>query len=67
MTKDISVHVRLSEDADAMLELLATAQERTKTEVAATVLHKSLLGEGYALRVAAERFARLGFRGTDRD
>lgn len=50
-----------------MLELLASAQDRTKVDVASLVLHRALLGEGHALRVAAERFARLGLKGIERE
>jgi hypothetical protein len=64
-TQDI--HVRICDEADAVLELLATSERKNKTQVAAELLERSLLGEGYALKIAARRFARLGFDGIAGD
>ncbi|HYF57364.1 MAG TPA: hypothetical protein VEA81_00255 [Burkholderiaceae bacterium] len=57
------LHLRLPEEADAVLELLATAGDTTKTAVAQQLLVEALLGRGHALRVAAVRYARLGIVG----
>lgn len=50
-----------------MLELLATAGDKTKTRVAEELLTEALLGKGHALKVAALRYARLGFGGSGRE
>jgi hypothetical protein len=62
-----STHVRLSDEADAVLELLAQARGGTdsKASVLAELCEEALLGKGHALRVAAMRFARLGLSGRN--
>ena len=65
--RENSVHVRLSDEADALLELLAAAGNTEKGRVASDLLHRALLGEGYALKVAADRLARMGFGGRARE
>jgi hypothetical protein len=65
--REHSVHVRLSDEADAVLDLMAAASGRDKAAVAADLMHRALLGEGHALTVAARRFARLGLIGTGRE
>lgn len=62
--RDHSVHVRLTDEADAMLELLCAASRDDKAKLAADLLERALMGEGHALRMAAQRLARLGFAGT---
>jgi len=64
--RENSTHVRLNDEADAMLELLAEAQRVEKSKLAADLLHRALLGEGHALKVAAQRLARLGLSGSER-
>ena len=61
--RENSTHVRLNDEADAMLELLAEAQRVDKSKLASDLLHRSLLGEGHALKVAALRLSRLGMMG----
>ncbi|RPH43245.1 MAG: hypothetical protein EHM87_14375 [Burkholderiales bacterium] len=61
------LHLRIPEEADAVLELLATAGDKTKTRVAEELLTEALLGKGHALKVAALRYARLGFGGSGRE
>ena len=61
------IHVRLLPDADAALELIAAVEQRTKVAVAEQLLTERLLGRGYAVRVAALRFARLGLSGSGRE
>ncbi len=56
---EVSIHIRLSDEADAMIELLAEARETTKIKIAEDLLHRALLGEGHALKVAAIRYSRL--------
>lgn len=60
-----SVHVRISDEADAVLELMseASSPKRAKADIAAELIEESLLGRGHALKVAAMRFARLGLSG----
>lgn len=65
--RENSTHVRLSDEADAMLEFLAEAKGLDKSRLAADLLHRSLLGEGHSLRLAAERMTRLGTIGRDRE
>lgn len=62
-----STHVRLSDEADAVLELMSQAQNRDKAAVLAELAEESLLGRGHALKVAAMRFARLGLGGSVRE
>jgi hypothetical protein len=59
--------MRTSEEVAAMLELLAAASDRTKVQVATELLTEALLGEGHSLKVAALRYARLGFGGSGRE
>jgi hypothetical protein len=65
--REHSVHVRVCDEADAVLELIASASARDKAAVAADLLHRALLGEGHSVKVAALRFARAGLIGTDRE
>lgn len=65
--RENSVHVRLSDEADAVLELLAEAGGQDKAKLASDLLHRVLMGEGHALRVAANRLARLGLSGSTRE
>ena len=58
-----STHVRLSDEADAVLELMAQAQNRDKAAVLAELCEEALLGRGHALRMAALRYSRLGLSG----
>ena len=64
---EISLHIRLSDEADALIELLAEAKETTKIKIADDLLHRALLGEGHALKVAALRYSRLGLNGIGKD
>ena len=64
---EVSIHIRLSDEADAMIELLAEAKETTKIKIAEDLLHRALLGEGHALKVAAIRYSRLGLAGIGKD
>jgi len=65
--REISVHVRLVDDADAMLEALALVSGKDKSALASDLLHTALLGAGHNLRMAAERLARSGFVGKGRE
>lgn len=65
--REHSVHVRLSDEADAVLELMAQAGTRDKAALAADLLEEALLGKAHSLKVAALRFARLGIAGIDRE
>ena len=65
--REHSTHVRLSEEADAMLELMAEANRTEKAALAADLIERALLGEGHALKVAAARLARLGLPGRGRE
>lgn len=65
--REHSIHVRVCEDADAVLELMCQAGTRDKAALAADLLEEALLGRGHALKVAAVRFARLGFGANERE
>jgi len=65
--REHSVHVRLSNEAMAMLDLICAAQGRDKAATSADLLERVLLGEAHALRVAALRLARAGFAGIGGD
>ena len=43
-----------------MLSFLAESKGEDKAKIAADILRRALLGEGHDLKVAAERFLRLG-------
>ena len=64
---EVSIHIRLSDEADAMIELLDEAKETTKIKIAEDLLHRALLGEWHALKVAALRYSRLGLNGIGKD
>jgi hypothetical protein len=65
--RENSVHVRLSDEADAALELMCQAGGHDKAKLSAQMLEDALLGRCHALKVAAHRFARLGIAGIDRE
>lgn len=52
------VQVRLPEDAYAALSMIAAAHDKDLGEVAREMLTRMLLGEGHAVRVAADRLSR---------
>ena len=52
------VQVRLPDDAYAELAMVAAAQDKDLGEVAREMLTRMLLGEGHAVRVAADRLSR---------
>lgn len=62
-----SIHVRLSDDADDELTVLALTTNRDKADLAREILHDSLLGRGWAFKVAARRALRLGLSGMERE
>jgi len=65
--REHSVHVRLSDEANALLELLHAADGRDKSTVLSEFCEELLLGKAHALRVAALRYASLGIVGTGRE
>ena len=60
------VQVRLPDEAYAELAVIAAAQDKDLGEVARELLTRMLLGEGHAVRVAAERLARAVGSGSTR-
>ncbi len=58
--REHSTNVRLCDASDAMLTFLAESNGEDKSKIAADILRRSILGEGHDLRVAAERFLRVG-------
>jgi hypothetical protein len=65
--REHSIHVRICDEADAVLELKAAAAGREKGTVASEELERALLGSGHEIKVAAIRFARLGICGHGRE
>lgn len=62
-----SVHVRLSDELHKSLRLMA---EHDQTEIAALcerIIAEAVQGKFHALKVAAQRIARLGISAADRD
>ena len=65
--REHSTHVRLSDEADAVADLMSEAGQTAKAELLSKLLERALLGEGHALSVAARRFVRLESIGIKRD
>lgn len=61
-----SVHPKLCEEAMAELRLLAEVRQQTIQAVCEDILHRALLGESHAIRVAMERAVRAGALGKSR-
>lgn len=59
------LHVRLSEEADAALALVAEYEGRPKAELAGQYLETVLLGQAHAIRVILRKARRLGFAGMN--
>ena len=59
------LHLRLDERAMLELKTLADARCETVTKVASDLLTRSLMGESYAIRLAAARMLRAGILGSD--
>ena len=65
--RGVSIHVRVSDESDAVLDLMSQAHQRAKADIAAELVEEALLGRGHSLRIAALRYARLGFGGPARE
>ena len=65
--RENTLHIKINDEADAMLELMAESMGDDKNKLAAVLLQRTLLGEGYALKVAAMRYARLNLTGIRGD
>ena len=61
------LHVRINADAKARLELLAEVEQVPASVLAGRYIERAVLGEGYALIVAARRLGRAGECGSDGD
>jgi predicted DNA-binding protein len=62
-----STHVRLSSEANRVLQALATVEEQSDSEIARRILEEALLGRVHTLMLAAEKVRRLGFSGISGD
>ncbi len=62
--RDNDLHVRICDEADALLDLLASANNKPKNMIAAEFIERCLLGECHSLKIAALRFSRLGLNGS---
>lgn len=58
------LHVRISERAMRELDALAVALSKDRGVVAGELLTKALLGEGHAMRLAAQRYLKAGIVGS---
>ena len=61
-----TIHPRLEPEAMAELRLIADANGKTIQAVCEEILHRALLGESYALKLAFDRAARSGILTTRR-
>lgn len=61
-----SVHPKLSEAAMRELKLIADIRQVSVQAVVEDILHRALLGEGYAVKLALERAVRAGVLGSSR-
>lgn len=61
-----SVHPKLSDAAMAELKLIADVQGKSVQAVAEDILHRALLGESHAIRLAIDRAMRAGISGKGR-
>jgi plasmid stability protein len=61
-----SVHPKLCDEAIAELKLLAALRGKSVQAIAEDLLHRALLGESYAFKVAAELAERSGRLGKGR-
>lgn len=62
-----SVHVRLSDDVHERVRILAQSEDSEIASVCERIIVRAVMGEFHSLTVAAERMARLGLTGTNRD
>jgi hypothetical protein len=65
--RENSIHIRISDEADQALELLAMVHpdNAVKSVIAASIIERALLGEVHAPRMAINRYARKGLTGKD--
>lgn len=61
-----SVHPKLSDAAMAELKLLSEVRNTTMQSIVEDILHRALLGESYALKIAVDRAIRSGLLGSNR-
>ena len=61
------LHVRVSPDCKAMLNLLAEVEGCPASVLAEHILEEAVLGKAPVLTVAARQLSRLGIAGTERD
>lgn len=61
------LHVRVSPDCKAMLNLLAEVEGCPASVLAEHILEEAVLGRGHALKLAARQLSRLGIAGSERD
>jgi plasmid stability protein len=61
-----SVHPKLSDAAMAELKLIAEVRQQSIQAVVEDILHRALLGESHAIKVAMERAVRSGVLGKSR-
>lgn len=61
-----SVHPKLSDEAMQELKLLAGSRNQTLTAVAEDILHRALLGESHAIKLAVDQAMRAGVFGKNR-
>ena len=55
--RDNTLHLKVSDDVHAALEMLADMQGKDRAQLAAELLEELLLGRAHAARVLATRYA----------
>lgn len=63
MKRDHSIHVRVSDECDDALALMAQLKGSEKAALVAEIVERAVMGEMHGLKVAAQRMVRLGFVG----
>jgi len=61
------LHVRVSAECKAALQLLAEVDQVPESVIAARLIEDAVLGKFHALRLAARQMSRMGIDGSERD
>lgn len=62
-----SIHVRVSPDTHAALRVMAEAERTEIAEMAERLIEEAVHGRFHVLKVALERYSRLGLSGRERE
>ena len=61
------LHVRVSAECKAALQLLAEVDQVPESVIAARLLEESVLGRFHVLKIAAREMRRMGIDGSERE